>query len=74
MGEAEGLLFGTASRPADVLVFPSLPAPGEAPDRPTAIDFVVSGPFSTSSPSTRKAARRAAESSDAILNTAYQGK
>ena len=28
-GEAKGLLFGTSSRPADALVFPPIPAPGE---------------------------------------------
>ena len=71
LGEAEGLLFGTGSRPADALVFPPLPGPGEPPDTPTAIDFMVTGPFNTANLSARRAARRAAASSDALLNAAY---
>ena len=74
MGESEGLLFGTGSRPADALVFPALPGPGEPLDIPTAIDFMVSGPFNTANVNSRRAARRAAASSDAILNAAYMFK
>ena len=73
-GEAKGLLFGTASRPADALVFPPIPTPGERADLPTAIDFVVSGAFSAGCSSSRKAARKAAASSDAIVNTAAAAK
>ena len=69
-GEANGLLFGTASRPADALIFPSLPGPGATIELPTAIDFMVSGNFSTASATACKDARRAAASSDAILDNA----
>ena len=73
-GEAKGLLFGTASRPADALIFPPIPAPGEKAELPTAIDFVVSGAFSATCAYSRKAARKAATSSEAIINTAAAAK
>lgn len=66
-GEAKGLLFGAGSRSADVLIFSSIPAPGQTPDVPAAFDFMVSSRFSTDRASSRNAARRAAESSDAIV-------
>ena len=69
-GEAKGLLFGTASRPADALVFPPLQAPGQALELPTAIEFRVSGAFSTASVTSRKAARRDATSAQAIVQAA----
>jgi len=73
-GEAKGLLFGTASRPADALIFPPITAPGEKVDLPTAIDFVVTGAFNATCASSRKAARKAASSADAIVNTAASAK
>lgn len=66
----KGLFFGTASRPADALILPLIPDPGEAPHPTTAIYFMVSGAFSTDYASIRKATRRAAGSSDAIVNAA----
>lgn len=56
------MLFGTAGRPVDALIFPPLPAPGDPSDLLTAIDFMVSGPFSTASGTARQAARKAAHS------------
>ena len=67
-GEAVGLLFGTLHRPADALVFPPPAAPGEDPGLPTAIDFLVTGPFSTTSRTGRTAARHAAASPSAITD------
>ena len=68
------MLFGTASRPADALVFPPSPAPGERADHPTAIDFMVTGAFSAASPSSRKVARSAAASANALVNSAAKTK
>ena len=61
-GEAVGLLFGTQHRPADALVFPPPPAPGEDPGRPTAIDFLITGRFCTTSATGRRQARNSAAS------------
>lgn len=66
-GQARGLLFGTCSRPADASIFPAVPVPDTAPNSPTVIEFMVSGPCSTVSLTTRRAARDAADSSDAML-------
>ena len=68
------MLFGTASRPADALIFPPITSPGEKVDLPTAIDFVVTGAFNATCASSRKAARKAASSADAIVNTAASAK
>ena len=65
-GEAVGLLFGTQHRPADALVFPPPPAPGEDPGRPTAIDFLITGAFSTTSATGRRQSRNSASSPHAI--------
>ena len=63
-----GLLFGTQHRPADALVFPPPPAPGEEPGRPTAIDFLITGAFNTTSPSGRRRSHKAASSPLAITS------
>jgi len=67
-GEALGLLFGTSHRPADALVFPPPTAPGEDPGLTTAIDFLVTGPFTTTNRSGRVDARNAAAYPDAITD------
>lgn len=67
-GEARGLLFGTASRPADALIFPATQAPVEPADLPTAINFMASGALCMARASYRTATRRAAESSDRAVD------
>lgn len=66
----KGLLFGIGTRPADVLIFTHIPAPGVLAYLPTAIDLMMSVPFSTSRESSRKAARSVVESSDEEIDEA----
>ena len=64
------LLFGTASRPADTLIFLALSGTGADAGRPTAIDFMVTGPFRTARTTARKVARLAAAYPDVTLASA----
>ena len=63
-GEAKKLLFGSSSKPADVLVYPPACSTGQTVGLPTAMDFMITGAFCFTNPAGRALARKSAASGD----------
>ena len=66
-GEAKNLLFGSSSKPADVLVYPPACANGQTIGLPIAMDFMVTGSFCLTNVAGRSLAKQSASSGNVLV-------